>query len=56
MKKELQDLALATNGVARATACHEVVRVVVRVVVRARHVVNVVTRAPAPWPTDASGR
>ena len=37
----LHDLALATGGVARATAGREVVRVVVR----APHVVNVVTRA-----------
>jgi len=40
-ERALHDLALATTGVARATAGREVVRVVVR----APHVVNVVTRA-----------
>jgi len=42
-ERALEDLALATTGVARATAGREVVRVVVR----APHVVNVVTRAAA---------
>jgi leucyl-tRNA synthetase len=41
-ERTLHDLALATAGVARATDGREVVRVVVR----APHVVNVVTRAP----------
>jgi leucyl-tRNA synthetase len=40
----LHDLALATTGVARATAGRQVVRVVVR----APHLVNVVTRAATP--------
>ncbi len=40
-ERALHDLALATTGVARATAGREVVRVVVR----APHLVNVVTRA-----------
>ncbi|MGN6238098.1 MAG: class I tRNA ligase family protein, partial [Cellulosimicrobium cellulans] len=43
-ERTLRDLALATNGVARATAGREVVRVVVR----APHLVNVVTRAATP--------
>jgi leucyl-tRNA synthetase len=42
-ERALHDLALATPGVARATAGREVVRVVVR----APHMVNVVTRPPA---------
>jgi leucyl-tRNA synthetase len=43
-ERTLRDLALATTGVARATAGREVVRVVVR----APHLVNVVTRAATP--------